>query len=610
VIFAVRRDEIVVRTIIGRLNGGIVMQRLLITVLACVALNSCTAAAPAPSIDLFFDRFTADWVRMNPNQAITTRYFTGPEQDALETQMTPLTREWRRQRVELARRGLTELATFDRERLTENQRVSADLMKWQLEMVVEGEKYADYSFPLEQFAGANVSLPNALTIVHPLNTEKDAANYVARLGQVATRMDEAAAEASMLAQKRMVPPRFILAATIAQMEQFISTPAAQNPFVTAFNDRMAAAGGISAATRERLRAEAAQVTADQVYPAWQRALAVLRPLQAGATDAAGVSRFPGGTEAYAYFLRAFTSTTLTADEIHQIGLREVARLEGEMDAIFRKLGRTEGSISARVAQLEKDLAYPITEAGRAAIMADINGFIRDAQQRSMALFDNTPRAPVEARPFPKFREANAAANYTVPARDGSRPGIFQIPLRPSSMTRFGTRTLVYHETVPGHHFQLALELENDANPRFRQIRAFGGISAASEGWALYAERLAAENGWYEGDPEGLLGQMNDALFRARRLVVDTGLHTKGWTRQQAIDYGIGASEIERYVVNPGQACAYMIGQLKLVELRDRARAALGDRFNAKAFHNAVLSMGTAPLTMIEEQVDRYIAAAK
>jgi uncharacterized protein (DUF885 family) len=584
------------------------MKRLLIACLVSIALASCRADAPAPSIDAFFDTFTADWVRMNPNQAIATRYFTGAEQDALETHMTPLTREWRGRRIELARRGLTELAAFDRDQLTETQRVSADLMKWQLEMAVEAEKYDDFYFPLEQFAGANVNLPNALTIVHPLNTEKDAANYVARLGQVSARMDEAIAEAAMLAQKQMVPPRFILAATIAQMEQFISTPAAQNPFVTAFNDRMAAASGISAATRERVRAQAEEITARQVYPAWQRALAALRPLQAGATDTAGVSRFAGGAEAYAYFLRAFTSTTLTAEEIHQVGLREVARLESEMDALFRKLARADGSISARVAQLEKDLAYPITEAGRAAIMKDINGFIRDAQQRSMSLFEKTPRAPVEARPFPKFREANAAANYTVPARDGSRPGIFQIPLRPSYMTRFGQRTLVYHETVPGHHFQLALELENDANPRFRQIRAFGGISAVSEGWALYAERLAAENGWYEGDPEGLLGQMNDALFRARRLVVDTGLHTKGWTRQQAIDYGIEASEIERYVVNPGQACAYMIGQLKLVELRDKARAALRDRFNPKAFHNAVLSMGTAPLTMIEAQVDRYIAA--
>src|SRR6185503_13121286 len=542
------------------------------------------------------------------NQAIAARYFTGVDQDRLETQMTPLTREWRRQRVDLARRGLAELATFDRPRLTETQRVSADLMKWQLEMVVEGEKYVDFLFPLEQFAGANVNLPNQLIVVHPLNTEKDAANYVARLGQVAARMEEAIAEADTLVKKNVVPPRFILAATIAQMEQFISTPPAQNPFVTVFNDRMAVASGIPAATRERLRSDAEQITASAVYPVWRKAIALLQPLRQNATDAAGLSRFPGGGDAYAYFLRQFTSTTLTADEIHQIGLREVARLEREMDAILVKLGRSEGTIAARIEQLEKDLPYPLTEAGRDAIMADANAILRDAQQRSMTLFDRTPRAPVEARPFPRFREANAAANYTAPARDGSRPGVVQIPLRPSYMTKFGLRTLMYHEAVPGHHFQLALELENDANPRFRQIRAFGGISAVSEGWALYAERLAAENGWYDGDLEGLLGQMDGALFRARRLVVDTGLHTKGWTRQQAIDYGIEASEIERYVVNPGQATSYMVGQLKLVELRDKARAALGARFNAKAFHNAVLSMGTAPLTMIEQQVDRYIAA--
>ena len=177
------------------------------------------------------------------------------------------------------------------------------------------------------------------------------------------------------------------------------------------------------------------------------------------------------------------------------------------------------------------------------------------------------------------------------------------------MTKFGLRTLVYHETVPGHHFQIALELENDTNPRFRQIRAFGGISALIEGWGLYAERLAAESGWYDDDLEGRLGQLDAALFRARRLVVDTGIHAKRWTRQQAIDYGIEASEIDRYVVNPGQACAYMIGQLKIIELRDKAQRALGARFSPKAFHNAVLMAGTVPLPILERQVDAYIRTA-
>jgi len=178
------------------------------------------------------------------------------------------------------------------------------------------------------------------------------------------------------------------------------------------------------------------------------------------------------------------------------------------------------------------------------------------------------------------------------------------------MTRFALRSLVYHEGVPGHHFQIALQVENKELPRFRQIGAFGNISALVEGWGLYAERLAAESGWYEGDPEGQLGQLYDALWRARRLVVDTGLHAKHWTRQQSIDYGIEASEVERYVVFPGQACSYMIGQLKLVELREKARQVLGDKFSLREYHDVVLDTGTVPLEILERQVDAYIASAQ
>ncbi len=229
-------------------------------------------------IDDFFGAFTDEWVRMNPNQATAARYFTGPEQDALETQLTPQTREWGHRRVELARRGLADLKKFDRDRLTRQQRLSADLMQWQLEMIVEGEKYEDFAFPLEQFGGANIDLVNALTVVHPLTTEKDAVSYVARLGLVGARMEEATAEALRLSEKRMAPPRFIVRATLTQMRQFVSTPAAQNPFVTAFADRMAAAGGIPETKRNELRAAAERITAAQVYPAWRNAIAVLEPL--------------------------------------------------------------------------------------------------------------------------------------------------------------------------------------------------------------------------------------------------------------------------------------------------------------------------------------------
>jgi quercetin dioxygenase-like cupin family protein len=407
----------------------------------------------------------------------------------------------------------------------------------------------------------------------------------------------------------MIPPRFIIRATITQMQQFISTTPSKNPLVATFDQRVAASKSVPDARREELRAQAEKIVASQVYPAWKRGIALLQPLVSKATDDAGLWRFKGGAEAYAFALRRYTTTSLTADQIHEVGLKRVAELEGKMDEVFRQLGRTSGSVKERMAQLRKEQAYPLTDEGRAQIMADANAALRDAEKRAAAQFDRTPKAPVEARPFPRFREANAAANYTQPAADGSRPGIVQIPLRAEYMTKVRVRTLMYHEGVPGHHFQIALEQENRAQPRFRRLRAFGGISALSEGWGLYAEHLAAESDWYKDDPTGLLGQLDDELFRARRLVVDTGIHAKHWTRQQAIDYGIEASEVERYVVNPGQACSYMIGQLKLLELRDKAKKTLGDKFNIREFHSAVLSAGTLPLDLLEKQVDAYLRAA-
>ena len=565
-------------------------------------------AAQTASIDDFFRDFAAQWMRGNPSAATGARYFTGEEQDRLERQLTPETEAYRRSRIQLARTGLAELRKFDRTKMTDLQRVSAELMEWQLDTVVRGEPFLDYIFPLDQLNGVNVTLIEGLTVRHPLANERDAANYVAALGQVSARMEEAMAESRNLTGKNIVPPRFILQATIKQMQNFTDPSPAQNPFVTILTQKMAAVSSIPEARREALRAEAEKIVSGQIYPAWRKAIALLDSQMPRSGDDAGLWRLKGGAEAYAYFLRRYTTTSLTPDQIHEIGLKEVARIEAEMDAIFRRLGRTQGSLKERIEKLKKDLGYPVTEDGRVQIMADVERMMRDAQKRSQALFDKTPKANVVAQPFPRFREANAAANYNRPAPDGSRPGTFQIPLRPEYMTRYRLRSLVYHETVPGHHFQIALEGENTALPKFRQAGAFGFISALGEGWGLYAERLAAESNWYEGDPEGLLGQLDSALFRARRLVVDTGLHSKRWTRQQAIDYGIEASEVERYVVFPGQACSYMIGQLKIVELRDKARKALGSKFSIREFHNVVLNTGTVPLELLERQVDAWIRA--
>ena len=569
--------------------------------------NAIRADAQQRSIAEFFREFTDDWVRHDPDLATYTRYFTGTEQDRLERQLTSRTLEWRRDRIRRARQGLAMLRQFDRTRLTDAQRVAADVMEWQLGMRVREEPFLDYTFPLGQIDGANVALVELTTLAHPLATERDAENYVTVLGQVAARMDDATAEATRLEAKKFIPPRFILAATLKQMRSFADAPPAQNTFVTAFADRMGAIQSLAPARQQQLRADAEKIVTSEIYPAWRRAMAVLDSQMGRATDDAGLWRLHGGDEAYEYFLGYYTTTKLTPAEIHEIGLMQVNRIEGEMDRLLRQLGRTEGTVRQRVQKLALDLQYPnpASEESREQIMRDIEDIIRDAERRAAQLFDKRPVSPVVARPFPTFREANAAANYNQPTPDGSRPGTFQYPRRVERMTKFGLRSVVYHETVPGHHFHIALQVENRSLERFLQLRTFGGISAITEGWGLYAERLAAESGWYEGDIEGILGQLDFELFRARRLVVDTGIHAKKWTRQQGVDYGIEPSEVERYVVRAGQACSYMIGELKLIELREKARRALGNRFSLRDYHNVVLTTGVVPLDILAREVDRY-----
>jgi uncharacterized protein (DUF885 family) len=581
--------------------------------LVAIALPAGAEAPPAaarPPLLAFLDSFADEWMRRQPSASTASRYFEGEAQSELDRQLTPMSEAFQAETVALARRGLSELARYDGAALTDAERVSVEVMRWQLQTLVDGWAHRDYQFPLQQMSGANVSLPNLMTVIHPVQSARDADNYLARLRQVDERMAEAAELSAQGAGRGIRPPRFILQATVAQMRQFVSNAPAGNPLVATFAERLEKVPALHAAARRALVAQASAVVEAEVYPAWRKAIAVLEAQLPAATDDAGLWRFPDGARVYADRLRQFTSTGLGAQEIHDIGLREVARLESEMDRILRSLGRSEGSVKERMARLKKDLAYPDDAPGRARLMADIEVMIRDAERRSETLFDLRPKAKVIAQPYPEYRWANAAASYTAPPLDGSRPGVYQMPLRPERLTKLGLRTLVYHETVPGHHFQVALSVENRGVPRFRQTGVFGGTSAFGEGWALYAERLAAEEGWYAGDPEGLLGQLDAELFRARRLVVDTGLHALRWTRQQAIDYGIEASEVERYVVMPGQATAYKIGQLEILRLRDEARVALGGRFDPRQFHNRVLLTGSVPLPLLEREVDAYVRSAK
>ena len=426
-------------------------------------------------------------------------------------------------------------------------------------------------------------------------------------------MDEGVAQARDAATRGFLMPDFITRSVLGQFDRFLDNEPAQNVLVTSLAERAAKVAELSAEDRAAFAAAAEKTVAGSVIPAFARARALLQEQLPLTTADAGLWRLPGGDQAYAVRLGYYTTTSLSPREIHETGLREVARIEAEMDRLFHQLGYSEGTIMERCRKLNLDLQPPAEPDPRPGLIARYEEILADSVRRAQDLFDLQPQAPCVVKREPPFTEKTAAAHYSVPARDGSRPGIFWAPLPGPVYRMLNMRTLTYHEAIPGHHYQLAVMQEMKDLPRFRQDRIFGANSANPEGWALYAEQLATEAGWYEGDIPGRLGQLEAELFRARRLVVDTGIHAMKWTRQQAIDYGLpganAVTEIERYVVIPGQACSYKIGQLKILELRDRARAALGEKFSLKEFHNTVLRAGIVPLSVLEAVVDAWVAAS-
>ena len=596
-------------------NEAMRMNEMSRWLLLCVWIVTVPALAqersPKQDIGTFFDTFTAQWVRRDPDLATATRYFSGAEQDRLEQQLTPNTRQWDLERVALARRGLSELAKFDTAKLSESDRLSAQLMHWMLDSTVRGEKYSDYRFPLEQFGGANVDLVETLTLRHPLATEKDASNYVKRLAQVGTRMDEALVEGKRIAGEGFIPPTFILKTTLASMRTFREVPPEQNALVTVLVQKMGAVEGMAPEQRTKLQAEATRLVGTQVYPAWDRAIKLLESIQPQATDDAGLWRFKGGAQAYAFFLSRFTTTDYTPEQIHQIGLKQVASIEGQMDAILKKLGRTDGTVRERIEKLRNDLRYPNpeSEAARAAIMKDTNGYIEDALKRCAvavrhATEDQSHRTAVPALPRAErrgqlqSRAARRLAAGDLPdpaarcAHDEVRPALARV-------SRDGAGPSFPDRARAGEHEPAALSPGARARRHFRALRRLGAVRRE----AGRGERLVR-------------GRSRRRARHARRAAVPRApAGRRHRTARQALDASAGDRLRHRSRAKssatssiPGQACAYMIGQLKLLELRDQARSTLGAKFKPQAFHDVVLKTGTAPLDMVAAEVDRYIRA--
>jgi uncharacterized protein (DUF885 family) len=595
---------------------------MLLALLGAAAAGCTPVALPPPApdqpFDAFVDRVAADWMRADPTAATAQQYFSGSEQDALDRQLTakdfqygtPLDPAERAVYVERARAALEELQRYPRRNLDPQQRISAAVLDWQLGDAVRAAQTADDRYVFEQFRGLQIGLVNFMSQTHPIRNARDIDNYLARLAQMGPVLDRGIEQATAREQQGVIPPRFILHATIDGIDRFLAAPAAQNVLVASLDQRAAKLKDLPAADRAAAVAAAGKIVTDSVLPAFHRVRDLLASELAQSTDDAGLWHLPHGAEAYAAALHVNTTTEMTPGEIAELGQREVVRIEREMDGLLRQLGYTEGTVGARFDMLEASVQPPSEPDPRPGLIAEHERILRDAERRSEALFDLHPSAPVQVLREPPFTEKGAAAHYTQPAADGSRPGTVWIPLPGPPYQILEMRTLTYHEGVPGHHFQVALQQELPQIPAFRRKRVFGGLAAFTEGWALYAEQLAAESGWYEGDPRGRLGQLNDELFRARRLVTDTGLHTRRWTRRQAIDYGISPTEVDRYVVMAGQACAYKIGELEILKQRARMQQALGDKFSLKEFNDLLLRTGAVPLAVLGEVVDDDIVAIR
>ena len=522
-------------------------------------------------------------------------------------------------------RYIREVEWFDRSGLDQQDQLTYDILLDQWQTALSFKRFdwlsSEGLYPIAPMWGTQVQLPNFLQVQHVVKNQKTARNYVRRLEAMGGKLDATTAEMLRQAKAGVVLPISLLEKAETGIKDTISPRPEDNPLVTTFSARMNGATGIDTAAKTGFARQAAEALQSGVYPAYLRMTAALETQRAAAaTQAAGVGRLPDGAAYYAATLRQMTTTDYTPAQVHALGLAEVARVGAEMDSLLKSQGLSVGSVGARVQALHKDPRFllPNTDAGRQQLLARYQQILDEVNARMPEYFRTVPKSKLSVERVPIAAEKGSAGAYYQPAAmDGSRAGTFFVNLRDVAETAtWSMKTLAYHEGIPGHHFQISIALNLKDLPLIRQQTLY---SAYAEGWALYAERLAAEIGMYKDDPLGDLGRLEAEMFRATRLVVDTGLHANGWTREQAIAYMVDAtgmnesevvSEVERYMGQPGQACAYKIGQLKILELRERARAALGPRFDLKDFHAVVLENGGVPLTTLELLVNNWISKNK
>ena len=500
--------------------------------------------------------------------------------------------------------------SYDPASLSSDDALSFELFNAQAAREESLFAYRHHNYLFNQMRGAQSQMPAFLINIHRVSNVGEAEAYVERIRGIGPVIDALTAQSAERAKLGIQPPKWVYAYVISDIENLLKPGNALIEDITAKVEKL----DIAAAEKARLVGAAKSAWSTSAGPAYTRLLAEMKRQQPGAPTADGVWRLPDGKAYYDALLANYTTTDMTAAQIHDLGLAEVARIHGEMKTIMAKVG-FKGTLQQFFVHLRTSPQYFYTT--REAYLADVDAKVKAMEARLPAFFNTLPKAHLQVKAVEAFRERSAGkAFYQSPSPDGSRPGTYYVNLYDlRDMSKTELEALAYHEGIPGHHLQRAVQTELTGLPPFRR---FGGFTAYTEGWGLYTEELAKDMGFYT-DPYSDFGRLGMELWRACRLVVDTGIHDKRWSREQAIQYlkdntpnpdGDIEKAIERYIVYPGQATAYLIGKLKIKELRGRAQAALGEKFDFRAFHDVVLESGPVPLDILERRVDNWIAAQK
>lgn len=527
------------------------------------------------------------------------------------------TEEFALEDLELEKKSLAALKRFNYDLLDESSKLSYDLYKYQLEKSIANWKWRYHYFPLNQMFGYQAETPSFLINMHRIQSEQDAKDYISRLKEIKRVFGERMAHLKKQEKKGVFPPDFVFPKILDDSQNILAGQpftkgSKDSPLLKDFKSKLDKLE-LGSKKKRQLILHARQALKEYVEPAYQELVSYVKRLDSKTDENKGAWSLPEGAEYYNHRLKNITTTDMSADEIHQKGLDEVERIHGEMRSIMKKTG-FEGGLKDFFAFMKSDIfLYPQSKKGRSAYLQDAKKLIADIKKELPKLFNVLPKADLEVKAVEPYREKSAGiAFYNGPSLEGNRPGIYYVNLyKMEDNPKYKMEALAYHEALPGHHMQIAIAKELESLPTFRRT---GGYTAYVEGWGLYSELLPKEIGFYQ-DPYSDFGRLSMELWRATRMVVDTGIHAKKWSREKAIAYlseNTPNSEleivkgVERYFVMPGQATAYKVGMLKILELRERARKELGGKFDIRSFHDVILKDGALPLFILEEKVDQWI----